>query len=67
MRDLFLRLRGRYRMLYSFCPACNSAAPEIDTCPICSGYRWSKEGKPTKYALREWWSRYTTFLKGPTC
>jgi len=31
----FHRIIGRYRLLHSFCPRCNSDAPAVDTCSVC--------------------------------
>lgn len=28
-------LIGRYRMIWGWCPRCNSDAPAVDTCPVC--------------------------------
>ena len=49
---LFRRLRGRWRMLWGLCPACNSDAPELYACRVCGFGRYPKS---------VWWSRY---LKG---
>jgi hypothetical protein len=65
VKTLFLKLRGRYRLWHGFCPACDSIAPEINTCQVCGGYRSAYEGRPTLYLKREWWERYIMFLKGP--
>lgn len=28
---------GRWRLLLSFCPQCNSDAPAVYSCPVCEG------------------------------
>ncbi len=42
MRILRIML-GRYRMLWGWCPACNSDAPSVDRCLVCAPEqgRWS--------------------------
>jgi len=62
--NVLRKLRAHVRLWFGFCPACNSEAPEMDTCPVCGGYRWADEGPPTEYAKREWWARYVKFLSG---
>jgi hypothetical protein len=37
--SLWARIVGKSRLLYGFCPACNSDAPEVDRCEVCLGYR----------------------------
>jgi hypothetical protein len=45
--------------VFGFCPECNSDAPELDTCPVCNGYRWSRHGGPPSRELRKaWWQAY---------
>ena len=45
------KARGRYRMWWGWCPACNSDAPALDHCRVCGGYLsgWDKS---------EWWARF---------
>lgn len=28
-------LRGHWRLMFGFCPSCNSDAPKVDTCWVC--------------------------------
>lgn len=52
---IYLRLLGRWRMLWGLCPACNSDAPEIDGCRVCLGFRWSVNGGPPPKEIKAWW------------
>lgn len=36
-----MKLRHYFRVFRGFCPACNSAMPEINNCNVCTGYRSS--------------------------
>jgi hypothetical protein len=58
MKRLFLFLRSRWRMRFGFCPACNSDAPAIDTCPICHSYRIPDPFPPSNRTLRDWRNDY---------
>ncbi len=49
VKKLFLIIRGGFRLLFGFCPACNSDAPQMYDCTVC---RWNWEPK------REWWKRF---------
>lgn len=52
---LILIVRGAIRLLFGFCPKCNSDAPEIYNCGIC--YWWSDF--PPSYDLRKkWWNEF---------
>lgn len=63
MKKLFLILMGRYRLFFGFCPKCNSDAPELDTCKICSAYMWGGFGPfPDKILRKKWWNRYKNFI-----
>lgn len=43
----YRRLRGYYRLLWGWCPRCNSDAPAVDNCPVCVGHdKW------------DWWARF---------
>jgi len=56
---------GRYRLLFGFCPKCNSDAPAIDSCKVCWGYRWGGFGPFPNKALRQaWWANFKSFLTG---
>lgn len=56
LKRIFLFLRSRWRMFFGFCPACNTDAPETDTCPICEHYRTPHP--PSASTKREWRNRY---------
>lgn len=48
MRDWFIYWGGLWRAYWGSCPACNSDAPELDTCKFCLsyyGYRSKEERK----------------------
>ncbi len=52
-------LQGKWRMLFKFCPECNSSAPECDNCQVCHNnremfYHW--KGSPN--IRKMWWNRY---------
>lgn len=38
------RAVGAMRMLFGFCPECNSDAPELGTCKVCEGYHATSIG-----------------------
>lgn len=51
---------GVQRLLYGFCPLCNSDAPEIYDCPLCEGRHAAKgdnfpPAKEVKAAWRKEW------------
>jgi hypothetical protein len=55
----FLLLRGRWRLFWNLCPACNSDAPEVDTCRVCQGFdrlKWP----PSADTKSDWWQRFIT-------
>ena len=60
--NLFKKLRGRWRLLFGFCPACNSDAPELYDCTVCQWYRTSENGMPKKSTKWAWWQRYKALL-----
>lgn len=45
---------GWWRMLFNFCPECNSDAPAIDNCPVCRNYR----GYVDKAIKAKWWKKF---------
>ena len=50
-------LEGRWRFWLGFCPACNSDAPAIDSCPVCrAGFRYCHEGAAKHDSDR--WQRF---------
>lgn len=57
-------LRGWWRHIWGFCPACNCDAPECDTCPICEDY--SGRVRPAfpfpKEERSKWWERFKLSL-----
>lgn len=57
------RLTCWWRLWWGLCPACNSDAPEIDTCQVCSGYRWIDQGGPPNDYLKAFW-RYKFLNEG---
>lgn len=56
MRKLFILIRGRIRLFWGFCPACNSDAPEKDNCIVCDNFYGCSTVKET----RMWWQRFKT-------
>ena len=63
-KQLFKLLIGKWRMLFGFCPKCNSDAPEIDTCNVCdykNNYN-SKFGRTKKQDREFWWARFLNHL-----
>lgn len=57
-----LLLRAKLRILFGFCPKCNSDAPEMDTCYVCCGYRWNCLGYPSKGVKKYWYKKYKKVL-----
>jgi hypothetical protein len=59
MRRIFAVIRGGIRIMFGFCPKCNSDAPGIDNCMVCNGYRWGGFGdKPDSARLKVWWYKF---------
>ena len=56
MKKQFLLLRARWRMLFDFCPNCNSDAPELYECVVCN---WNKTDKVN------WWREYKGLITAP--
>lgn len=59
----WLRLRARWRVLWGYCPGCNSDAPELDTCRVCNGFRVGRDSDEWPYTMtrareRVWMRRY---------
>lgn len=46
---LLLKIVGKWRLLFGFCPQCNSDAPELYACPVCN---YNKTPKIS------WWAMY---------
>lgn len=56
-RSWFELVRGRIRLLFGFCPDCNSDAPAMYDCNICDfkrNYNGRKKSEDRKY----WWNRF---------
>ena len=51
---------GWWRLLWGFCPGCNSDAPAVDSCKVCQGIsRKSGEGVPVILNRAVAWQRFT--------
>ena len=48
-------LRAKYRVMFGFCPECNSDSPEIYDCPVCMGNR---RYPPPKELKERWLARW---------
>jgi hypothetical protein len=51
------RMVGKWRLLFNYCPECNSCAPKLHKCDVCqadtkSYFSWNKEIE------RTWWKRF---------
>ena len=54
------RFIGKWRLWWSFCPQCNSDAPELYDCPVCKFYTGVY---PIAEKTRsEWWERFNENL-----
>lgn len=53
MKLRLMRLLAWWRLLWGFCPECNSDAPELYTCLVCCG--WRGESFPPDWLLRSTW------------
>lgn len=51
-------IRGEMRLLFGFCPACNSSAPEYYSCIVCE----YEQGYPPSRELKKAWR--VKFRKG---
>lgn len=59
-RTFWERFFGRIQLMFGFCPACNSSAPELYGCKVCEYYS-TAGGKPfplTKETKAIWWERF---------
>ena len=54
----FRLARGRWRLAWELCPACNSDAPKTDICRVCYNYRHKGHNPPSKQAKQAWWRIY---------
>ncbi len=55
MKYRLLKLRGYVRILFGFCPVCNSDAPALDDCTFCKGFRWYAD-EMRRAGLRAQWA-----------
>lgn len=62
IKFLICKIQGKWRLLFGFCPACNSDAPEMYDCTVCQWYRTSDHGMPSKTLKKIWWSRFLAKL-----
>lgn len=63
---LAARARGGRRIRHNQCPACNSDAPGVDSCPICEGYdsrNWGTVYPPEEWRKLDWRNRYGSYLE----
>ncbi len=51
-------LRAKYRLLFGFCPACNSDAPAKDSCKVCLGYGHPQPYPPPSKTKDAWYVSY---------
>lgn len=60
-----LFLRGWWRISWHRCPQCNSAAPEVDDCPVCEGWTQALTGlhRPPWYVVERWADRFFERLR----
>lgn len=55
MNKQYIILRGRFRMLFGFCPNCNSDTPELYMCEVCN---YNQEPK------HNWWKFFKLIVGG---
>jgi len=60
----FLFIRGRWRIWWGFCPACNSDAPQLYDCTVCHYY--SGGYPPSRMRRAIWWVRFRRWVYVPT-
>lgn len=64
--ERFLLMRGRWRLLWGFCPACNSDAPGVYDCQVCGGWQTPGDGHVNQHIDKSlWWRRFYTRLRMP--
>jgi hypothetical protein len=56
-------IRGKMRIFWGFCPKCNSDAPELYDCNVCSNYNNSYPFPPSKVTKGIWLHNYKIDLK----
>jgi hypothetical protein len=63
---LWARLRGDRRIRHNQCPACNSDAPAVDSCPVCESYdarnQWDVY-PPEGWRKMDWRKRYGSYVE----
>lgn len=60
MKNLIKLIRGRIRIFWGLCPACNSDAPEKDTCKVCNNfYGYARNNRELKI---NWWKKFIQSL-----
>ena len=60
MSKIFKLIRAYSRIMWGFCPACNSDAPAIDKCMVCMR---SREYPPAKVMKARWMRRFKRRLR----
>lgn len=56
MRHLVMSIIGKWRLLWGFCPECNSDAPDLYECAVCQFYKG--HFPPSEAVKQEWWMRW---------
>ena len=51
---LLIKLRSRWRVLFGFCPMCNSDAPAVDSCSLCDSHHRATDGEPSGDLKQKW-------------
>jgi hypothetical protein len=57
------KINGWFRLLFGFCPKCNSDVPDLYDCTVCEWYRTSEKGMPDMATKKKWWKKFITELK----
>lgn len=60
MKTRFQKAVGRLRLLFGFCPECNSDGPQRDSCRVCGGYRGYF---PPSETIKDQWRRRFTMAR----
>lgn len=59
--------RGRVRLFFGFCPACNSDAPEMYDCHVCEWPLQPFAGIGQSATIKKtWWENFKRQLSGPS-
>jgi hypothetical protein len=56
-------IKGRIRLLFGFCPKCNSDAPKMYNCNVCNWYQTGLSGMPSKQTKIEWLQRFNKYIE----